>query len=183
MELLPNGSSDEQNEIVRYDEDSLILDKARPSYFPSDASAEETQPRVNVGRLIRKYWLLVILFLILGAAGGFASVVLSSPSYQARLLLEVQNTGTTLLRNGNAGADNGDSSDIGIQTQISILRSASFRQRGADRMNQDAVPLAPTGKDLFSRLRQRIHPTIQDPLENAKQGLSSAVVSFDARPV
>lgn len=183
MELLPRGSADEQNQIVPYDENPVILDNDRNSYSPLNTASEEPGGRINMGLLVRRYWLLVIAFLVLGAAAGFASVVLSSPSYQARLLLEVQGTSGAFMRNGAASGDSGDSSEVGIQTQVSILRSASFRQRGAERMNQDAVPLAPTGRDIFSRLRQRIHPAIQDPLENAKQGLNSALSSFDAKPV
>jgi capsular exopolysaccharide synthesis family protein len=72
---------------------------------------------------------------------------------------------------------------VNIQTQVNILRGGSFLKRGADRMQSETVPLAPTGQDLFSRLRQRLHPATQDPLENARQGLMVAVQSFDARPV
>jgi len=183
MELLPNGSAGESSEIVPYGGSPILLEKDRHGYAAPDDAAEEGGGSINVGQLARRYWLLFLLFLILGAAGGFASVVLSSPSYQARLLLEVQSGGSALLRNGGGGgSDSGDGSEVGIQTQISILRSFSFRQRGAERMNQE-VPLAPTGKDIFSRLRQRLHPAIQDPLENAKQGLSSALESFNATSV
>jgi len=182
MELLPNGSGDEQGQIVPYN-DPVILDGGRNSYSPLNATAEEGGGSFNVGQLVRKYWLLVLAFLVLGAAAGFASVVLSSPSYQARLLLEVQNVGAAYLRNGVSSSDTSDSGEVGIQTQISILRSGTSLQRGAERMSQDAVPLAPTGRDIFSRLRQRIHPAIQDPLENARQGLTAALSSFDAKPV
>jgi capsular exopolysaccharide synthesis family protein len=43
--------------------------------------------------------------------------------------------------------------------------------------------LAPTGQDIFSRLRQRVHPATQDPIENAKLGLTVAMSTFDARTV
>ena len=182
MELLPSGSADEHQQIVPYEESPVILDDGRNSYSPLNA-AEETGGRINVKQLIRKYWLLVIAFLVLGAGAGFASVILSAPSYQARLMLEVQNVGAAFMRSGATNSDSGDVSDVGIQTQVSILRSTSFRQRGAERMSQDGVPLAPTGRDIFSRLRQRIHPAIQDPMENERQGLNSALYSFDAKPV
>jgi succinoglycan biosynthesis transport protein ExoP len=183
MELLPGGPPDEQNEIVSYHENPVFLESARNSYSAQNGDQDDSNGHVRVGMLARKYWLLITFFLILGAAAGFASVVLSSPSYQARLLLEVQSTSSALMRNNGGGADSGDASEVGIATQVSILRSNSFRQRGAERMSQDAVPLAPTGRDIFSRLRQRVHPAIQDPIENQKQGLSSAVYSFDAKPV
>ncbi len=182
MELLPSGSADEHQQIVPYEESPVILDDGRNSYSPLNA-AEETGGRINVKQLMRKYWLLVIAFLVLGAGAGFASVILSAPSYQARLMLEVQNVGAAFMRSGATNGDTADVSDVGIQTQVSILRSSSFRQRGAERMSQDGVPLAPTGRDIFSRLRQRIHPAIQDPMENERQGLNSALYSFDAKPV
>jgi len=182
MELLPNGSPEERNQIVPYDESSLILEKPHNSYLLADSASEETGSQLNVGLLLRKYWLLVLILLILGAAGGFASVVLSSPSYRSHLLLEVQNNSAAFGRNG-ASNDNGDAGEVGIQTQINILRSRTFLQRGADRLQQDQVPLAPTGHDIFSRLRQRVHPAIQDPIENARQGLTAAISSFDAKPV
>jgi capsular exopolysaccharide synthesis family protein len=43
--------------------------------------------------------------------------------------------------------------------------------------------LAPTGRDIFSRLRQRIHPVTQDPLETTRTGLATALKTFEARPV
>ena len=181
MKLLPNGSSDEQNQVVPYD-DTPLLDKAQ-RYATVDNPTEEIGERVNVLGLVRRYWLLLLALLILGLAGGFTSVVLESPSYRARLLLEVQNSPTVFTRNGVSGGGNDESSEVGIQTQINILRSGTFLQRGAERMNQDIPPVAPTGNDIFSRLRQRIHPAIQDPLENVRQGLSTAVASFNAVPV
>ena len=59
-----------------------------------------------------------------------------------------------------------------IQTQVNILHSETFLRRGAERMQSETVPLAPTGRDIFSRLRQRIHPVTQDPLEAARTGLA-----------
>jgi|SRR5271165_340158 len=181
MELLPQGPS-ERNQVVAYDDSGFLLDRPRPPYLAQDPPAEEPGEQPNIGRLVRKYWLLALIALVLGAAGGFASVVLTTPSYQARLLLEVQNT-ISSLRNGSANGENSDTSETTIQTQISILRSGTFLNRGADRMNQDGVGLAPPGRDLFSRLRQRIRPAIEDPIENARIGLNRARVTFDAKAV
>ena len=50
-------------------------------------------------------------------------------------------------------------------------------------MQSETVPLAPTGRDIFSRLRQRIHPATQDPLEVGRTGLNVAMSTFEARPV
>ncbi len=183
MQLLPNGSSDDRNHLAIYDGNGFSGDYERHSYEPASAGQNQPEAGINIGRLLRKYWLLLVLLLILGGAAGFVSVVLSTPLYKSRLLLEVQGTTGVFNRNGLSDASNSEASEVGIQTQINILRSGTFLRRGAERLQQDTVPLAPTGRDLFSRLRQRIHPATQDPLENAKQGLSVAISSFNASPV
>ena len=90
---------------------------------------------------------------------------------------------TSGLKNSTVDSGDFEATEVNIQTQISILRSGTFLKRGADRLQSESVPLAPTGRDIFSRLRQRIHPATQDPLENARNGLAVAIETFDARPV
>jgi len=179
MTLLPNGSSS-RDQLVPYDESELLIDNAPHSYPGQSTAAEAVGARPNLGTLLRRYWLLAVAFLILGAAGGFASVVLSSPMYRARLLLEVQNGGIVFTRNG-LSTESSENNDVTIQTQISILRSGTFLQRGSDRMTQDPVPPAPPGRDIFSRLGHRVRPGTQDPVENARRGLNLAMATFDAR--
>ena len=149
-----------------------------PEGGEGDSAANKLEPL----KLLRRYWMLVVALMMLGASAGFASVVLSSPSYQARLLLEVQGVSEALTKN-SMDAVPFDSTEVGIQTQVNILRSGSFLRRGADRLQSESVPLAPTGRDLFSRLRQRVNPATQDPMENTKRGLVAAISTFDARPV
>lgn len=175
MDIHKTAGHDE-NRIVLY-RDAAGNGVGGPRYFPEQESAEET--RIHIVRLVRKYGLALLGLMILGAAGGFVSVVFSSPMYRTRLLLEVMGA-NPMLRNS---AESAETSEIDIQTQINILRSGSFLKRGADRLQSETVPLAPTGRDLFSRLRQRVRPAIQDPLENARRGLTIAMATFDARPV
>jgi len=59
----------------------------------------------------------------------------------------------------------------------------TFRKRGEVRMQADSVPLAPPGRDLFSRLRQRLRPASDNPIEAARTGLTVAIETFDARPI
>jgi capsular exopolysaccharide synthesis family protein len=148
----------------------------------ANPGAEETESKFNPGQLLRRYWLLLAALMIVGAIIGFVSVVLSAPRYRSRMLLEVENSSGNLIK-GAADSANDANSEVNIQTQISILTSGSFRKKGADRMQSDSVPLAPTGRDVFSRLRQRIHPATQDPLEAFRTGIQSAMGSFDARSV
>jgi capsular exopolysaccharide synthesis family protein len=180
METPFGGSSDKNGHIVPYVE-NLTLD--RPGFPAPYAMSEQPGPSMDIGQLIRRYWLLLFLLMIVGAAAGFTSVVLSSPMYKARLLLEVQGGSEITFKDNLMMAANDGNNDVTIQTQVGILHSGTFLKRGADRMQSESVPLAPTGRDIFSRLRQHLHPATQDPLENARQGLMVAIQTFDARPV
>jgi len=181
MKMLFGSSGDHNNRIVPYGEH--LMSEERPGFASGHAASEESGSSIEIGKLIRRYWLLLLALMILGAAAGFTSVVLSSPMYKARLLLEVQGANSAFFKDSAFGGTSFESTEVDIQTQINILRGGSFIKRGADRMQSESVPLAPTGRDLFSRLRQRVHPTTQDPLENARRGLTVAAKTFDARPV
>src|ERR1035438_6667652 len=178
MQFLTNGHDNDFNHDHVRGENLLLPDIRRPVYTVANEAPQEASP-FQLGRLLRKYWLLLLVLTTLGAAAGFISVVLSSPMYRSQLLLEVQNSSGS-LRSGDGG---GETSEIDIQTEVNILHSGSFLKRGAERLQSDNVPLVPPGRDIFSRLRQRIHPTTQDPVEAATKGLAAAVGSFDARPV
>jgi succinoglycan biosynthesis transport protein ExoP len=153
-----------------------------PYILPNGNGEPEAEQRLNLLGLARRFWLLLLALMILGAAGGFASIVLSSPMYKTLLLMEVQNSSTGLSQNG-VPQTNSDASEVDIQTQVNKLHSASFLRRGAERMQSETVVLPPTGRDLFSRLRQRIHPVTQDPLEVQRMGTNVAMQTFEARPV
>ncbi len=135
----------------------------------------------NLRALLRKYWALLLALVVVGAGAGFASVVLSTPMYKAHLMLEIQNSpaGAMLGDNGRSSSD----AQLDVQTQIAVLRTGQFLKRGADRLQSESVPVAPLGQDLFSHLRQRVHPATQDPLESMRSGLNVAIGTFDARPV
>jgi succinoglycan biosynthesis transport protein ExoP len=182
MDFLPNGSGDDRNQLIPYNDNPVIMDNGRPYYQPANTQAEDVSPSLDIRGIIRRHWFMLVLLLVIGSAAGFASVVLSSPRYKTRLLLEVGAGGGAYTKNGLDNSNPG-STEVDIQTQVRILDSGTFLKRGAERLQQDSVPLAPTGRDLFSRLRQRIHPVTQDPLESARQGLNLAMSTFDARPV
>jgi succinoglycan biosynthesis transport protein ExoP len=154
----------------------------RQQYVLADGNAEAGGSSLTPGNFIRKYWLLLVLMIVFGAAAGFWSVVVSSPMYKARLLLEVKGVNEAWLKNSFEVAAF-EANEVNIQTQINILRSTNFLKRGADRLQSETVPLAPTGTDLFSRLRQRIRPATRDPLESTRRGLAIAIATFDARPI
>ena len=182
MEILPSRSNHENNRPNAHGDNRGIGGSDYHEYAMAETVEGSSGPSIEVGVLLRKYWLLLIALIIIGAGAGFTSVVFSSPMYRTRLLLEVQSVNEAFTRN-SMDAMAFDATEIGIQTQINILRSGSFLRRGADRLQSETVPLAPTGRDLFSRLRDRVHPATRDPLENARRGLTTALSTFDARPV
>jgi succinoglycan biosynthesis transport protein ExoP len=180
MQFLTSAPEEDYNHGLIRGENLLLPDVRRQSAYNIASEQIPEASSFQLGRLFRKYWILLLLLVILGAAAGFISVVFSSPLYRSRMLLEVQNS-SGALRSGEGSS--GEAGEIDIQTQVNILHSGSFLKRGADRMQSDNVPLVPSGKDIFSRLRQKIHPTTQDPVEVVRTGLAVAVGSFDARPV
>jgi polysaccharide biosynthesis transport protein len=188
MQFLPSGPEDPNQSLVNRDDlvpadNSLFQENSRQPYVMLDAVPEDTGNAINPGRLFRKYWGLLAATVILGLTVGFISVVLTAPRYRGRLLLEVQSSTGNLTKIG-AGEGNDPNWEVTMQTQIGILNSGSFLRKGADRMQSETpVALAPAGRDLFSRLRQRIRPATQDPLEAARVGLDVAMATFDARPV
>jgi capsular exopolysaccharide synthesis family protein len=157
------------------------------SYLPpAQFTGTSEEPRFNAGidvvDLIKRYWLLFLGLMLLGLAGGVASVVLDSPVYGARVILEVMGINEALLRNSLEGAGH-SSEDTNIQTQIQLMRGGPFLRRVFERLQSETVPLAPVGTDFFSRLRQRVRPGTNEPLQAAKDGLTVALSTFDARPI
>lgn len=178
MQFLSSGSDDSKQDLLR-SERVLIPEPVAPIFAGAPAAADDTAPKMDPRELLRRYWLLAAALLVMGAACGFVSVVLMTPMYRSNMLLEIQNANGSLAKDGASYEDN----DVNIETQIGILRSASFLKRGADRMQADNVPLAPTGTDIFARLRRRILPAIKDPFEAESRGIAVATATFNAQPV
>ncbi len=137
-------------------------------------------PAVDYFRLVKKYALIVLALTVIGSAAGFFSVAFFSPVYRAQALLEVQTAAAGILKN-QVGSD--DSTQVNIQTQIQLLRSASFLGRVMERLQLETVPPPPVQNDIFSRLRRRLRTNQQDPMSLLKEGLSAALSSFTARPI
>jgi capsular exopolysaccharide synthesis family protein len=187
MRLLSSGPDDQSNGLLSnglVHDDRPVFPSIAPHPYVLNSSQEQqqTQQGFQILGLVRKYWLLLLCLMIVGVAGGFASVVLSSPMYKTLLYMEVQNATSGLTQNATQSG-NTEISEVDIQTQVNLLHSASFLRRGAERMQSETVALPPTGRDLFSRIRQRIHPVTQDPLETQRTGLATALSTFEARPV
>lgn len=181
MPFLSNGSEDHNPDLVPA-KNIVFPEPIRQTPFAVSAETENSPDGFQLGLLLKKYWALLLVLALLGSVAGFASVVLTAPRYRSRLLIEVRNDNGNLPKEMAVGDANQDN-DVNINTQVSLLRSPSFLKRGADRMQSETVLPAPTGRDIFSRLRQRIHPATQDPIQVSQTGTAVAMQTFDARPV
>src|SRR6266851_4698530 len=99
MEILPSRPNRDNNRLIPHGDDTSIGGGQYREYSISDTGEDSTGPKFNVGDLLRRYWLLLIALVTLGASAGFTSVVLSSPMYKTRLLLEVQSVNEAFTRN------------------------------------------------------------------------------------
>src|SRR5687768_4046573 len=114
---------------------------ATPSgYMPPRA---EISGGIDVFTLLRRYWLLLFLLMILGAAAGVVAVIYQSPVFRARVLLEVQGINEAWLKNSFDSSSSFNSDEINIQTQIHLLRGGPFLQRVFQRLQSETVPLTP----------------------------------------
>lgn len=177
MELLSNGSTGGNNRFLPQPDSVIQLENTRDVYSVAPP-AEEIRTFSILG-LVRRYWPLLAVFVILGLAAGFAVTVVSPPRYKSRLMIEVLSS-TGLPRSANEGAE---TTEVNIQTQVNILRSGTFEKRGAERLQADSIPIMPVGPDIFSRLRERIRPSTRDPIENATRALQLAMATFNAAPI
>src|SRR5438309_1582364 len=154
----------------------------RIPFYPDEGESAETGG-VDVVRLIRKYGLVGVLLMVLGAGAGVVSVVVSEPVFQVRIMLELQGINENWLKNSFETAASYDSNQINIATQIKILLNGPFLRRVSDRLQAETVPPPPPRTDVFSRVRGRLHKENQDPMQVMRRGLDTAFHSFDARPV
>src|SRR5262249_19433993 len=125
MKILPSGSNFDNNHNLVYVDSPVQVGNSRREFEVSDSGEVEPGASFNLFDLLRRYWPLALALVILGAGLGFVSVVLSSPMYKTRLLLEVQSVNDSFLRGAGTPA-NDESSEVAIQTQINILRSGQF---------------------------------------------------------
>jgi succinoglycan biosynthesis transport protein ExoP len=146
------------------------------------AEGREQAPPLDIGLLMRRYWLVLVTLAMLGGMGGLVTLVYSLPTYRASATIEVVPLSEVWLRN-SLDITSFESNEVNIQTQLNILRSVRFRRRGADRVRLEVVPLPPPVGGVISQLRQRFQPSASDPLESTRLALDMAVETFDARPV
>ena len=183
MQYLSSGSDDLNQGLTSAADDTVFAEPVPLAYGAANTLESDPGTKVNPLDLIRRYWLLAAVLMLVGAAVGFGTVVLSAPKYRSRLLLEIQNANGNLPRGTIDGGGSYEENEVNVETQIGILKSDSFLKRGAARTQSDNLPIAPTRTDLFARLRQRIRPATTDPVEAEAKGLNIAIGSFNAQPV
>lgn len=150
---------------------------AKPLPVLSAAEAEEmAESSIDFRRLIRRYCWLFIVLAALGAIGGFVSIILATPLYRSRLLLDIQP-----VRNGRDV--NRSDEEATFQTQMILIRSGGFLKRVADRMQAESLPVAPVRTDFFTKLRTKLRPEMRNSTQLMADGIQSAISTLLVRPV
>jgi polysaccharide biosynthesis transport protein len=149
----------------------------RPKTVINMAVAEEmASAQIDWRRLLRKHAWLVAALLVLGAAGGFVSVIFATPMYRSRLLLDIQQP-----RSLERPASNAD--DTNLQTQMLMIRSGSFLRRVAERIQSETLSVSPVRNDFFTKLRTRLRPEMRNSSQLMSEGVEAAAGSLAVRPV
>lgn len=132
-----------------------------------------------------KWWILAAMLF-----GGFAAlgwVIWQQPLYQAVTTVEILDLNQSFMGldrvDPQAGSNNYGATAANIQTQTRIIMSASLRSRAAERMSLESTPLPPPSGDLFSKLRNRLGLTKQEPVERMREAIQIAARSVEARGV
>ena len=139
-------------------------------------------PRLEYGRLVRKYLFLGIVLVLLGGGVGFLSVAFFAPMYKAAAVIEIQSGNDGFFKTRQEGGSE-EAIQINIQTQIQLLRSRKFLRDVVGRLQLETVPPAPVQTDIFSKLRNRLKTVSQEPMIVMKEGLETAAATLQARSV
>jgi capsular exopolysaccharide synthesis family protein len=149
---------------------------SRPQQTINLIAAEEIAgQQIDIGRLLKRYTWLVLCCALLGAIGGFISVILSTPMYRSRLLLDVQPP-RSLQQDSSKQSDT-------LQTQMLMIRSGGFLRRVAERIQSETLPVAPIRNDFFTKLRTKVRPEMRNSGQLMSDGVQSAAESLAVRPV
>jgi capsular exopolysaccharide synthesis family protein len=132
-----------------------------------------------------KWWILAAM--LSGAAAALGWVIWQQPLYEAATTVEILDLNQSFMGldrvDPQAGSNNYGATAANIQTQTRIITSASLRSRAAERMSLEATPLPPPTGDLFSKLRNRLGLTKQEPVERMREAIRIAAASVQARGV
>jgi polysaccharide biosynthesis transport protein len=151
-----------------------------PQVISVVAAEVDAETSIDFAGLIRRYAWLMAALLILGCAGGFVSVILATPMYRSRLLLEIQPSRTSMRQ----GAGSGEAQDEAtLQTQMLMMRSGGFLKRVVGRMQTETLPVAPVRNDFFTKLRTKLRPEMRNSAQILEDGIQSAAENLQVRVV
>lgn len=101
----------------------------------SGAAAEETQALpLEMWRVVRQRLTWIVVTILIGSFGGFLLSLLQTPSYEAKVSLEIQNPTdiTPNLPDGSVA-----SPESYLPTQVAILQSRTLRRRAIARLRKE----------------------------------------------
>ncbi|HLK50440.1 MAG TPA: polysaccharide biosynthesis tyrosine autokinase [Bryobacteraceae bacterium] len=159
-----------------------------PPIHPFDASDGGIE--LDYGRLLRRYGLMALLLVILGGIGGFLSIAVMTPKYEAKALLEVRQQNVLPKTVQEAWA--GELEDLFTEAQIAV--GHAVLQRVVQRLELENLPAGPRTPDVFSKMRRLlgvvdsayVPPEFSlDPtdVEHAPRPLAQALQTLKARVV
>jgi len=129
----------------------------------------------------------ILAAMLLGALAALGWIVWRPPLYEGVTTLEILDLNESFMGldrvDPQAGSNNYGATAANIQTQTRIITSVSLRTRAAERMSLEATPLPPSTGDLFSKLRNRLGLTKQEPVERMREAIQIAARSAKARGV
>ncbi len=142
----------------------------------------EPEP-LNLYLLCRTYLKLVVPLMVLGCAIGIAAGVLTTPQYEASVMLEIQPVSQDFL--GKLGMDPFSSTynldGANLQTQVLLLESGPFKQKVIEKMMSGPAPAPVFGQDLLGRLRLSLFPARIRHAQALPNALEAAAASFTVR--
>ncbi len=143
--------------------------------------AEQSSP-LQIGRLIRKYLLLVTALVGLGVLAGFAAVIRETPVYKAQMLLEVNPINESYVRASlDPLSGNMDPNIVNVTTQIRLLQSGPTVTDVWQEMVHEPPP-APVPQNGLAKLRARVSRNATSAISQLRAA-GMAAGTFDARPV
>lgn len=184
----PDQNSQDNPQLLR----SSSLNIATPAaQAVVDGRIEGLQ--VDFEKLLRKYFLLAALLMMVGGTAGFFSVVVTAPAYQSKALVEVQPMSGSVLKMQTT-QDYTSGNDVDLLTESRILLSNTFLRGVLQRIQLGNVSATPAQAGIFGTLRRILKLNVSSEIPVALRGdglnpgdtpkaVAMAIVSLKAEPV
>lgn len=162
----------------------------RPSYIdvsPGHSGPEEPGQNVfyEYWDLIRQHKVLLAVLAVLGTAAGLVAYAMTPPLYHTSTTMELQGFNESFMNmqavDPQAGTGSYTPTGLNIATQIKIIESASVKGPVMDRLERELTPVMLPQNAVVAKLRAWLRIEPQDPLENMKRGLGTAISTLTVR--